>query len=580
MKLRAIFAIFWLLLTVIPSWSAARHWVGGTAAWDATAGSKWSLTAGGAGGQAVPTFSDDVFLDSSSGAVTVTVSGARIGKSLNATGFTGTLAGSGLLEIQGGSLTLVAGMTFTHTGSWLFDGSASVNVTTAGKTLNAASFGQSGGTWTLQDDLVVTNGWIFQSGGTFSANNHNVKAATFNASSASTRTLTMGSGTWEATGTGTVWTTATTTGLTLNANTSTLKLSDSSASARTIAAGSTTIGTLNNVLVTAGSSDLTLTTVRLNSIDFTGYTGQLQSSFEATGNVTLVSGMSLLSSVSLTTKGTSGTQTITSAGKSWAGFTLNSAGVTVSLGDDLTLAAIGSFTLNDVSTFTLNGHNVTGGSSVSINAGTLTMGASTWLLNGTSSGCTWDTSAGVTITASTGTIKFQCSSGAMRFNGGPFGTNLTYPNVWFDNGTDTNTIVVHGGGNTTFADFKDTGTAAHSIEWGVSTTTTFSTFSVSGASSGAKISLISSTPSVFYILSQSTGTVTSTFLDIADSHATGGATWCANSSTDSGGNLGWTFGCSAPGGATQTLMMLGVGGWLQDKYRPANDNDVTLRNAA
>ena len=29
---------------------ADRYWVGGTAAWDGTAGTKWALTSGGAGG--------------------------------------------------------------------------------------------------------------------------------------------------------------------------------------------------------------------------------------------------------------------------------------------------------------------------------------------------------------------------------------------------------------------------------------------------------------------------------------------------------------------------------------------------
>ena len=42
---------------------ADRYWVGGTAAWDGTAGTKWALTSGGAGGQAIPTSADDVFFD-------------------------------------------------------------------------------------------------------------------------------------------------------------------------------------------------------------------------------------------------------------------------------------------------------------------------------------------------------------------------------------------------------------------------------------------------------------------------------------------------------------------------------------
>ena len=41
----------------------SRYWVGGTASWDATAGTKWAETSGGAGGFSVPTISDDVFFD-------------------------------------------------------------------------------------------------------------------------------------------------------------------------------------------------------------------------------------------------------------------------------------------------------------------------------------------------------------------------------------------------------------------------------------------------------------------------------------------------------------------------------------
>ena len=34
---------------------AARYWVGGTDNWNATVGTKWATTSGGAGGAAVPT---------------------------------------------------------------------------------------------------------------------------------------------------------------------------------------------------------------------------------------------------------------------------------------------------------------------------------------------------------------------------------------------------------------------------------------------------------------------------------------------------------------------------------------------
>ena len=74
---------------------ANRYWVGGTANWDATAGTKWATTSGGAGGAAVPTSADDVFFDAASGAVTCTLTGGYFASclSLTCTGFTGTLAG-------------------------------------------------------------------------------------------------------------------------------------------------------------------------------------------------------------------------------------------------------------------------------------------------------------------------------------------------------------------------------------------------------------------------------------------------------------------------------------------------------
>ena len=70
---------------------ADRYWVGGTANWDGTAGTKWATTSGGAGGSAIPTTADDVYFDNNSGAVTVTVVGSASitnCKSLNFLGFT------------------------------------------------------------------------------------------------------------------------------------------------------------------------------------------------------------------------------------------------------------------------------------------------------------------------------------------------------------------------------------------------------------------------------------------------------------------------------------------------------------
>jgi hypothetical protein len=51
---------------------AARFWVGGAGTWSSTNTTNWSATSGGAGGETVPTTTDDVTFDSSSGTGTVT----------------------------------------------------------------------------------------------------------------------------------------------------------------------------------------------------------------------------------------------------------------------------------------------------------------------------------------------------------------------------------------------------------------------------------------------------------------------------------------------------------------------------
>ncbi len=112
---------------------ANRYWVGGNAIWDSTAGTKWSLTSGGAGGQAVPTASDDVFLDNGTGTGNVALGTGytALAKTLTCTGYVGTLSGSGDINISG-SVTLVAGMTITATGTMAVI--ATATLTSNGKT--------------------------------------------------------------------------------------------------------------------------------------------------------------------------------------------------------------------------------------------------------------------------------------------------------------------------------------------------------------------------------------------------------------------------------------------------------------
>ena len=90
---------------------ANRYWVGGTASWDGTAGTKWALTSGGAGGQAVPTSADDVFFSALSTGTCTIDTGNTGAKSINCTGFTGTITGTAAYFVVDCS-TVIADDTF------------------------------------------------------------------------------------------------------------------------------------------------------------------------------------------------------------------------------------------------------------------------------------------------------------------------------------------------------------------------------------------------------------------------------------------------------------------------------------
>jgi len=201
---------------------AARYWVGGTASWDGTAGTKWALTSGGAGGQTVPTAADDVFFDAASGVNTITITATANAKSITCTGFTGTLAGSIALNVAG-SITLSTGMTFNYSGSITI--TATGTLITAGKIFNGpVNFNATGGTLTLGDAFTSSSNLLI-SNGTFttSASNYAVQVGNFTSTSG-TRTIQFNGSTITITGTFQ----CSATGLTMNAGTSTINLTTNS----------------------------------------------------------------------------------------------------------------------------------------------------------------------------------------------------------------------------------------------------------------------------------------------------------------------------------------------------------------
>lgn len=203
----------------------ARYWVGGTASWDGTAGTKWATTSGGAGGASVPTSSDDVFFDAASGAVTVTIAAGNTNcLSLDFTGFTGTMAGTAAISIFG-NLTMATGMTRSYTGTLTFAATGTgKTITMNGKAFaGAVTFNGVGGGWTLQDAFSIGTGTLTLTAGTLNLNGKTTTASSMVISGATTRTLTCGAAAINLT---TTWNAATTTNLTFNVNTSTITLSN------------------------------------------------------------------------------------------------------------------------------------------------------------------------------------------------------------------------------------------------------------------------------------------------------------------------------------------------------------------
>lgn len=262
-----------------------RYWVGGTANWDGTAGTKWATTSGGAGGASVPTSADNVFFDAASGAVTVTVTATGTSLNLNFTGFTGTIAGTSALSVFG-NLTLASGMGWTHTGDIALQAtSGSYTITTNGRSITSANLrpGNNGGaaTWTLQDALTSTGALVVTSG-TFNTNNFNVTASSLQSSNSFTRTINLGSSTVTCTTSSAInFTTAT--NLTFNAGTSTIVFSASSAG---LDGGGRTF---NNVQFTSTASNTwTITGANtFNNLSFAGRTSAGVTALSINANQTI-----------------------------------------------------------------------------------------------------------------------------------------------------------------------------------------------------------------------------------------------------------------------------------------------------
>lgn len=171
----------------------------------AAGGGNWTAGATWVGGVA-PTAADDAQLTVASGNVTIDT--GAVARSLDCTGYIGTLTHTASVQILLGDATagagnvalkLVAGMTYTlgNTSSnfaFISTSATQQTITTAGKTLGVTNINATGGSYILGDSLTLgSTSTLTLSAGTFNTGNFACSWGLFVLSGAGLKTLTLGS---------------------------------------------------------------------------------------------------------------------------------------------------------------------------------------------------------------------------------------------------------------------------------------------------------------------------------------------------------------------------------------------------
>ena len=168
----------------------------------------------------------------------------------------------------------------------------------------------------------------------------------------------------------------------------------------------------------------------------------------------------------------------------------------------------------------------TGTKNLTFNGGTLLISAANTTAFNNAAPTNFTTTAGT----GTGTISMTAAT-AKTFVGGGSTFNCTLN----QGGAGALTIT----GSNTFSNITNTVQPA-SVLFTAGTTSTFSNFSLSGTA--GNLITIGSVTAASHTLSKASGTVSSDYLSISRSTATGGASWYAGAnSTNGGNNSGWVF---------------------------------------
>jgi len=230
-----------------------------------------------------------------------------------------------------------------------------------------------------------------------------------------------------------------------------------------------------------------------------------------------------------------GTQTITSAGKTLSGFSIQVAGLngTVQLADALSTSV--AF-LHTQGTFDAVSYNVTA-TTITSSGGrvrTLSMGSGTW--TATASGTAWNVS-GSNLTLNKGTSNILLSN--ISLNARTFaGAGRTYSKLTIGGATGISTTTITG--NNTFDELASTKTVAATLALD-STIQTVAVWSISGTAGNLFSVTGTSATAPAYLISTATPE-SADYLSISNVRATPLIdTWYAGANSVNGGSLGWIF---------------------------------------
>lgn len=504
---------------VIIRYSTVKYWIGGTGNWSDTA--HWSASSGGTGGAAIPTSTTNVFIDANSGfgaGGTISLDGAYYSAVCH--NFTSTSGHNYIIDYVTSDLSIYGSYVGESGLTWQLDtwtyflSDSSETITAGGGSLYFVYFGYddsstySNGTWTLQDDLVVIDQCSIYDG-TFDANDHDITALEFGIYSGAT--VSMGSGTWELTHVFYI-----DAGATINAETSTIKVAEDAGYAYIYVDGYT----LNNLSI-PGNGELEgvgaylFSSVTYNQITAGAGVVIYFAPFETTTatdfNLTGTSGLpvKLISS----SYAVDDHQDFTNTEYVSLNGTIKSVTQSFHLPNEATLDTLYMYCGKTGSPtgslyVKIYAHSGTyGTSSVPIGSALATSDAkdvSTIPSSGYSS----------SLLAFTGENRITLESDTDYIYSVEYtGDVSNYVRVLVTNSTSA----THSGNYSSSTDLSS---------WTADSTKDLR-FSVYGVSQ--------------HILSQASGTVDGEYLDISHSNATGGATWRAFNSTDSGNNTGWLW---------------------------------------